>query len=87
MMYFVVVFLPPLYFLIRKKWGGFILSAILMILSLGTILLAGFGIFFWILAVGHAGWELRKEGMQQQAELIAREMVNAQSKAKEQELS
>jgi len=84
-MYLIVLFCPPLYFLIRKKWGCFILSAILMTLLLLTIMVAGFGIIFWALAIGHAGWEIRKEGMQQQAELIAKEMVNSQSKVQNQE--
>jgi len=85
MMYLVVVFCPPIYFLVRKKWGGFVLNSILLIIALFTMPIFGIGVIFWALAVGHAGWELRKEGMQEQAELIAKEMVKAQTEAKKQE--
>ena len=82
MMYLVVLFFPPIYFLVRKKWGGFILNSILLTTAALTMLIMGLGVVFWALAVGHAGWELRKEGMQDQAELIAKEMVKAQAEAK-----
>lgn len=82
MMYLAVIFISPLYFLIRKKWGGFILNSILYLLAVFTIFF-GVGLIFWALAVGHAGWYLRKEGMVEQAELIAKKMVEA-NKATEQ---
>ena len=80
-MYLVVLFCPPIYFLVRKKWGGFVLNSILLTIALFTMLIFGIGFIFWALAVGHAGWELRKEGMQEHAELIAKEMVKAQAEA------
>lgn len=81
MMYLAVIFISPLYFLIRKKWGGFILNSILYLLAVLTILVFGLGLIFWALAVGHAGWHLRKEGMVEQAELIAKKMAE-QTKAR-----
>ncbi len=84
-MYLVVLFCPAIYFLVRKKWGGFVLNSILLTIALFTMPIFGIGFIFWALAVGHAGWELRKEGMQEHAELIAKEMVKAQAEAKKQE--
>ena len=83
MMYLTVIFISPVYFLIRKKWGGFVLNSILYLLAICTIIF-GVGIIFWALAVGHAGWHLRKEGMVEQAELIAKKMVEQQAKTTEQ---
>ncbi len=75
MMYLIIIFVSPLYFLIRKKWGAFVLNAILYTLAWFTIFIFGIGIIFWVLGVGHAGWHLRKELMKEQAQMIASEMV------------
>ena len=75
MMYFVVIFVSPLYFLLRKHWVGFIFNAILWVLAWATIWLFGLGMLFWALAVGHAGWYLRKEMMMEQATMIAEQMA------------
>jgi hypothetical protein len=78
MMYLCVIFISPVYFLVRKQWGAFILNAILYgiaclcIFSIVGIVIAP---LFWILAVGHAGWHLRREMMTQHAELIATKMA------------
>lgn len=74
MMYLTILFVSPVYFLIRKKWAGFILNSFLYLMFLCTILLFGLGLFFWALAVGHAAWHIRKEEMVEQAELIALKM-------------
>lgn len=77
-MYLCILFVPPLYFLSRKKWGGFVLNSILYgiaclcVLSIAGILAAP---FFWILAVGHAGFSYRKELMAVHADLIASKMA------------
>ena len=78
MMYLCVIFMPPLYFLARQKWGGFVLNSVLYSLAwllLITLLAAVISPIFWLLAVGHAGWHLRKEMMVEHAELIATKMV------------
>ena len=78
MMFLCVLFIPPAYFIARKKWGVFVLNAILYgiacicVLSLIGIVVAP---FFWLLAVGHAGWHLRREMMTQHAEMIATKMA------------
>ncbi|MGX9727704.1 MAG: hypothetical protein ACTFAK_10420 [Candidatus Electronema sp. VV] len=81
MMYIVAIFIPPLYFLIRGKWVRAILSAIFCATAIVLIPLFGIGIFMLILASIHAIWHLRKEEMVEQAELIAKKMVEAQNKA------
>ena len=78
MMYLCIMFISPVYFLVRKKWGPFILNSILYGLACLCILsVVGimFAPLFWILAVGHAGWHLRREMMTQHAELIATKMA------------
>ena len=75
MMYLIIIFISPVYFLIRKKWGAFVLNAILYILAWITVWIFGIGIIFWFLALGHAGWHLRKELMKEHAQMIASEMV------------
>lgn len=78
MTYFIILFASPLYFLTRKKWGGFVINLMLYVLALATVLLFGIGVFFWALGVGHAVWAYRTEMMQEQATLIARAMAEQQ---------
>jgi hypothetical protein len=78
MTYLCIIFASPLYFFARKNWGAFTLNAILYgfaCLLLVTIIGAAFAPIFWALAVGHAGWHLRRELMTEQAELIASKMA------------
>jgi hypothetical protein len=80
-MYLVIVFVSPLSFVLRKKWGAFLLNSFLYLLALFTILF-GIGFFFWALALGHAAWHLRTEVMQQHARMIAQEMAKEMNRAK-----
>lgn len=80
MMYLAIIFVSPVYFLARGKWGGFLLNStlygmglILLISIIGAIIAP----LFWILAVGHAFWHLRKEIMEEQATMIASKMAEA----------
>ena len=82
MMYFVVLFVSPLYFALRGKWGGFILNAILYLLALLTVFVFGVGVIFWLLGVGHAMWHLRQEMMEKQADLIATKMADKMKDAR-----
>lgn len=78
MMYLCIIFIPPVYFLARKKWGGFILNSILYgiaCLCVLTFVFALVGVFFWMLSVGHASFSYRKELMSVQADLIATKMA------------
>ena len=78
MMYLCIIFISPVYFLARKKWGGFILNSILYGLAclfVLTFVFAFVGVVFWMLAVGHAGFVYRKELVAVQADLIATKMA------------
>jgi hypothetical protein len=78
MMYLCIIFAPPVYFLARKKWGGFILNSILYgmaVLFAATIVLFIVGVVFWALAVGHAGFTYKREMLERHAELMATKMA------------
>lgn len=84
MMYLVLIFISPVYFVARRKWGGFILNAILYGLALlCAITIVGLVVapLFWILAVGHAAWHLRKEVMEEHATMIATKMAQQMAMA------
>ena len=78
MIYLALIFLPPVYFLTCKQWGGFFLNvilyglAILCVLSIVGIIVAP---VFWILAVGHASFTYRREQSERHAELLASKMA------------
>ncbi|MBC7820639.1 MAG: hypothetical protein IAG10_27455 [Planctomycetaceae bacterium] len=78
MMYLVLLFVSPVYFLIRGKWLAFLLNAVLYSVAcvfLISIIGAFIAPLFWALAVGHAGWHLRKELMLEHANMIANAMA------------
>lgn len=75
MMYFVILFVPPLYFAIRKKWGACIVNGFFYLCSFPLLFFFGFGVLIWALCIGHAGWHLRRELMDEQAQMIATRMV------------
>jgi hypothetical protein len=78
MMYLCIIFVPPAYFIARKKWGGFILNSILYGMACLCILMFVFAFvapLFWILAVGHASFAYRKELVASHAEMLATKMA------------
>lgn len=78
MTYLCILFLPPLYFLTRKKWGGFCLNAVLYGLAwLCVITIVGIVIapVFWLLSVGHAGFACRRELAAEHADLVATKLA------------
>ena len=78
MMYLCIIFVSPVYFLVRGKIGAFILNLILYGLAwvcLLTIIGAIIAPIFWILAVGHAMWHLRKELAAEHADMISKKMA------------
>ena len=85
MTYLCILFVSPLYFLTRKQWSGFVLNSILYgmaclcVLTVVGIVAAP---FFWILAVGHAGFSYRKEMMAEQADMIATKMAEKLQQSK-----
>jgi len=68
----------PLYFLIRKKWGAFVINSILYLMGWITIWIFGLGLIFWFIGIAHAMWDLKfkvaRTLMEEQAELIAKKM-------------
>jgi len=70
MIYLVAIFMPPLYFLIKRKWGGFLLSSLICLLGLGTLIL-GVGFVFYAAASIHAVYDLKKDTATKQIDLIA----------------
>jgi hypothetical protein len=78
MIYLALIFMPPVYFIVRKQWGGFMLNALLYglawlcVLSMVGIMIAP---VFWALAVGQAAFACRKEMLTHHAELIATKMA------------
>jgi hypothetical protein len=78
MIYLCLIFIPPVYFITRKKWGGFVLNSVLYglaclcVLSMVGIMVAP---FFWILSVGHASFTYRREMAAQNADMLATKMA------------
>lgn len=77
----IVILIPPLYFMIRGRWGAFFLNAIpygIACLFVLTFIGAPFAPLFWFPSVFHALWQWRHEMVDQmmtrQAELIATKM-------------
>ena len=61
----------------QEKVGWFCLEFNPLYISTYNNRFFGLGFLFWALAVGHAGWHLKKEAMVEQAELIAQKMSNS----------
>ena len=73
MSYFLILFLSPAYLATRRKWGACLLNCIpygtAVVLALSFVFL-WVAPLFWMVAVGHAGWHLHNERMQQHAKLV-----------------
>lgn len=73
-----IIFIPPLYFLLRKKWGAFIINSFFYGLAcIFVILIAGipFAWIPWSIAFAHAAYYYRKEARIENAELLASKMA------------
>ena len=78
MIYLIAIFVPPLYFLIKRRWLAFILSTFLFILSpflLMTGILAPVALFFWFACAICALWHLRQQVTRENARILAEEMA------------
>jgi hypothetical protein len=79
MRYLVAVFIPPVYFLTRKKWLGFGVASFLLVVSFFfyiTIALIPVALILWFLCSICAVWDLKKELMREHATLIAEKMAD-----------
>jgi hypothetical protein len=78
MIYLIALFVPPLYFIIKKKWLAFIVTGFLFFLSpffLMTGLLAPVALFFWFASAMCAIWDLRKRVVRENAAIFAEELA------------
>jgi hypothetical protein len=67
-MIFLAIFLPPIYFLAKKRWGAFAFTMALIIVSiflLFMIWLAPLILVLWALCSGLAVWDLRQKVVKQ----------------------
>jgi hypothetical protein len=78
MIYIAAILLPPLYFLLKKKWAAFVISSFLFVLSLFfamTVVLIPVSLILWGLCAVVAVWNLRKSLMHEHAEVLATKMA------------
>jgi hypothetical protein len=74
MIYLVAIFIPPLYFLIKKKWLAFIGSIIAFFFAVifaVMMILLPISFILWGLCSIVAVWDLRKRVMHEHAEVLA----------------
>ena len=77
MMYLTALFVSPLYFLLKKKWGALIVHSILYPIALFLLFFFGIGFFLWLALAVHALWDLRHQRDKEMAQAMATEMVAA----------
>lgn len=78
MIYLVAIFIPPLYFLMKKRWLGFCASSFLFILSFFmafTVVLLPVVLILWALCSICAVWNLRTQVMHEHADVLAAKMA------------
>ncbi len=74
MTYLIAIFIPPLYFILKKKWLAAAGTMFLFLLSLPLFFLLP---VFWIISSVCAVWDLRKSMMREHAKMIAEEIAKA----------
>ena len=72
MMYLIAILVPPLYFLIKKKWLAFLVTGFLMFFSVFMFILIP---ILWPVCAICAVWDLRKQLMHEHATIIAEKMA------------
>lgn len=84
MIYLAAILTPPLYFLIKKRWLGFVVSSCLLVLSLFlamTVVLIPGALILWGLCSTVAVWNLRKANVHEAADVIATKMAEKMREA------
>lgn len=79
-MYLTAIFLSPLYFMIKGKWGAFFLNSIfyaIAVVLLCTIVLAFLAPIPWFIAAIHAIMDYRKQLVEEAATIMANKMAAA----------
>jgi hypothetical protein len=78
MIYLAAIFIPSPQFSPRKQWIGFVINSIfyglacLFVLSIVGMVIAP---FFWLIAMFHAMWHVKKEMFVQNAEILTTKMA------------
>ena len=84
MIYLVAIFIPPLYFLIKKKWLAFVGSMVAfffaVIFAIMMILLP-ISLILWAVCSVVAVWDLRKRVMHENADVLATKMAEKMREA------
>jgi uncharacterized membrane protein len=84
MIYLVAVFIPPLYFLVKKKWLALFTSVFLFFIALicaMTGILIFVSVILWALCSVVALWDLRKRVVHENAEILAAKMAEKMREA------
>ena len=76
-MWFFVIFCPPIYFFVRKKFGAGIFSSILCLLALIMIFIPPIALFIGFIAIAHAAVSYGKYERSKFAQEQAREIAKA----------
>lgn len=78
MIYLTAIFIPPLYFLIKKRWGAFIGSLVAfffaVIFAIMVVLLP-ISFILWVICSVVAVWDLRKHLAHENADIVATKMA------------
>ena len=81
MHYLIAVFIPPVYFLMKKRWLPAIVTSVLCFVSFFmfmTVVMAPIGFILWFGSSIVAVWDLRKQLMREHARMIAEEIAGTQ---------
>ena len=84
MIYLVAVFIPPLYFLLNKRWFAFVAHSVVSLVAIVlcmTVVLALLGVPLYCVSSACAVWHLRRRLMDEHATMIASRMAEAISRA------
>lgn len=84
MIYLVAIFIPPLYFLVKKRWGAFIGSLVAfffaVIFAIMMVLLP-LSFILWGICSVVAVWDLRKRVAHENADMLATKMAEKMREA------
>ena len=84
MIYLIAIFIPPLYFILKKKWLAFIGSMIAFFFAVIfaiMIVLLPLSFILWALCSVIAVWDLRKRLMHEHADVLATKMAEKMREA------
>ena len=68
MIYLLAILLPPIYFLVKRRWGAFVLTFAMLLASLFFLFmvwLAPLIVILWLLSAGLAVWDIQRKVVKQ----------------------